>query len=104
MSDVLMREVYYDGFNKLPMTNVRLAVEDSLLELGIKGTMDLTKYGLTEEEILMVKAIIREPMYSIQATNERYKRAVENGRKGGLKGGKIAGRGRPKKKESDGLA
>ena len=29
---------------------------------------------------------------------------VENGRKGGLKGGKIAGRGRPKKQESDGLA
>lgn len=104
MSDFTIREHMYDSFNKLPMGNVRLAVEDTLLEFGTKGTVDLTKYGLTEKEILMVKAIIREHMYSIQRDNERKKRAVENGRKGGLKGGKIAGRGRPKKQESNGQA
>lgn len=104
MSDVLIREYMYDAINKLPMNHVRLAVEDILLGFGTKGKYDLTKYGLTEKEILMVKAIIREPMYSIQVANENNKKAVENGRKGGQKGGKIAGRGRPKKKESNGHA
>jgi hypothetical protein len=91
-------------YEHYPISSVRHAIIESIVDYGTTGTYDLSKFPISKTERSEVECILRPIRESIDATKARYLRAVENGRKGGLKGGKIAGRGRPKKQESDGLA
>ena len=92
MSDFLFREFYYNCYEQIKNKSVRLAIIDSLCECGVKGTYDLSKYDLSDNERLIAEAIILHPIISIRNTRERYEQAVRNGKKGG----------RPKKNK-DGL-
>lgn len=100
----LFRKEFLDIYLSIENPNVGHAVLGGICEYGIYGQCDYSRYSLTEGELNMVRIISKQIFLSIDGTRERYKRAVENGRRGGLKGGKIGGRGRPKKKESGGPA
>lgn len=97
--DFLLRENMYDCINELPISYVRLAVEDILFQYAVKGTYDINKYPISEQEKKEVITVLRHLLLSIRETQERYQRAIENGRRGGLKGGKLGGRGNRKSKE-----
>lgn len=100
----LWRKEFKSVYESYPISSVRQAIVESIIDYGVTGNYDLSRFPISESERTEVNIILKPVMESIDRTNERQKRAVENGRKGGLKGGKIAGRGRPKKQESDGQA
>jgi len=100
----LWREDFKRIYGSYPISSVRHAILESIVDYGLTGSYDLSQFPISESERAEVNIILKPIMESIDRTKERYSRAVENGRKGGLKGGKLGGRGRPKKQESDGLA
>ena len=91
--DFLFRESFYDCIEALPIEPpyIRLAVTDILLSFGTRDFYDLSKFPLSEEEKREVEEISYQMLISIGDSKERYRRAVENGRKGG----------RPRKKRDE---
>ena len=94
--DFLFRENFYDCIHIIDEPRIRLAVVDCLLEYGTQGTFDFNTLSLSPEEREEVREITRQMFISIDNTKERYRRAVENGRKGG----KMGGRGNKKNAKS----
>jgi len=85
-NDFLFRESFYDCIDVLPIEPnpyIRLAVTDVLLSFGTRDCYDLSRFPLSEEEKREVEEISYQMLISIGDSKERYRRAIENGRKGG---------------------
>lgn len=70
-----------------------------IAEYGCAGVDALESYPIGEKERESLRLVLTPIFESIEGTKARYARAVENGRKGGLKGGKLGGRGHKKPSE-----
>lgn len=99
LNQFLWSQEFKPVYESYPISSVRHAILESIVDYGLTGSYDLSRFPISESERAEVNIILKPIMESIDRRKERYSRAVENGRKGGLKGGKIAGRGRPKKRE-----
>lgn len=82
-SDFLFREVFYDTLTLLGDPKMRLAAWDALLAYGTKGVCIIDSLPLTPQEKSELKAILHQHKVSIDISKERYRRAVEGGKKGG---------------------
>lgn len=102
MRDFLFRVNFFEFYSSIRDTNIGHAVLDCLCEYGVTGICDFNRYSdmesyhLSESEINCMKMLLAQFFDSIDKTDERHKRAVINGRNGGLKGGKFGGRGNKK--------
>lgn len=94
--EFLFRKSFYDSCQEISDPKLRLVTYEAICEYGITEKNNWEKYSLTEHEKNMVKIYLHRIYFDIDSTKERYKRAVENGRKGGLKGGRLGGRGHKK--------
>lgn len=93
-NDFLFRESFYNCIDVLPIEPnpyIRLAVTDILLSFGTRDCYDLSRFPLSEEEKKEVEEISYQMLISIGDSKERYRKAIENGRKGG----------RPRKKRDE---
>ena len=100
--DFLFRESFYETCRAIEDPRVRLAAYDLLCEFGVTGENKIESYPIPPEKREILSLILSHLFSSIEATKLRYVRAVENGRKGGLKGGKLGGRGHKKRDNSAG--
>ena len=85
-NDFLFRENFYACIDVLPIEPnpyIRLAVTDTLLSYGVRGSFDFSKFPLSEEEKREVEEISYQMLVSISDSKERYRKAVANGKKGG---------------------
>lgn len=95
--EFLFRKSFYQICQEISDPKLRLAAYEAICEYGIYGKNDWQNYLLTEDEKSKLKIVLPDVYSSIDNTKKRYIKAVENGRKGGLKGGKLGGRGNKKK-------
>ena len=95
--DFLFRESFYETCRAIEDPRVRLAAYDLLCEFGVTGENKIESYPISPEQREILSLILSHPFSSIEATKWRHERSVENGRKGGLKGGKLGGRGHKKR-------
>ena len=100
MRDFLFRESFYNSIRLIEDPCVRLAAYDLLCEFGVTGENNIESYPISKEQRELLSLILELPFSSIENTKRRYERCVENGRKGGLKGGKLGGRGHKKRDNS----
>lgn len=94
--EFLFRKSFYESCQEIDDPRLRLIIYEAICEYGVTGKNNWKKYSLTDKEQNIINIILKPIYFSIDSTKERYKRAVENGRKGGLKGGKLGGRGHKK--------
>lgn len=92
----LFRESFYTSIQEIEEPSSRLACYEILCEFGISGVNRLESYPIEPEKKVALALALGHSLNSVEATKLRYERAVENGRKGGLKGGKLGGRGHKK--------
>lgn len=100
----LFRENFYEAFQVIEDSNTRLACYELLCEFGISGVNGIESYPIESEKKAALALILGHIFNSVEATKLRYERAVANGRKGGLKGGKLGGRGHKKQAGTTGQA
>lgn len=96
----LFRESFYEAFQVIDDPITRLACYELLCEFGVSGVNKLESYPIEPKKKAALALILTHIFDSVEATKLRYERAIANGRKGGLKGGKLGGRGHKKKSES----
>lgn len=101
MRDFLLRKSCYEFILGVRDTPIGLAALDAVCAYGINESVDFERYhnapySLSEKEINCLKLILPQYFEEIDRTDQRHKRAVINGRNGGLKGGKFGGRGNKK--------
>jgi hypothetical protein len=107
MRDFLFRKNFFEFYSSVRDSCIGLAFLDCLCEYGATGKCDFERYKekkayqLSDGEINCMKMMIQSFLESIDKTDERHQKAVINGRNGGLKGGKLGGRGN--KKNVDGM-
>lgn len=99
--EFLFRKNFHEGCQKLRDPKLRLIAYEAICEYGVFGKNDWGNYPLTEDEKKKLKIILPDIYSSIDNTKARYIKAVENGRKGGLKGGKLGGRGHKKNTDNE---
>lgn len=92
----LFRENFYEALQVIEDPSTRLACYELLCEFGVSGVNGIENYPIEPEKKTALAVILGHIFSSVEATKLRYERAVENGRKGGLKGGKLGGRGHKK--------
>lgn len=92
--DFLFRKSFYEICQEIDEPSIRLAVYDTICEYGVMEESKLSEYPVTDKERQLIQAIVNPIFTSIDNTKRRYQKAVENGRKGGL----IGGRGNKKSK------
>lgn len=92
----LFRENFYQTALELTDPDIRLAYYELLCEFGLTGVNHIDSYPIAPEKQEALALILEHIFQSIEDTRQRYGRAVENGRKGGLKGGRLGGRGHKK--------
>lgn len=86
--EFLFRNNFYEICQEIKEPLLRLAVYETICEYGVTEESRLSEYPVTEEERQLILAIVEPIFSSIDRTKRRYQRAVENGRKGGLMGGR----------------
>lgn len=86
--DFLFRKNFYEICQEINEPLLRLAVYDTICEYGVTEACSLSEYPVTDAERQLIQAIVNPIFSSIDGTKKRYLRAVENGRKGGLMGGR----------------
>lgn len=86
--DFLFRKNFFELCREVQEPSLRLAIYDTICEYGVMGESGLSKYPITEEERQLIQTIVNPIFLSIDNTKKRYQKAVENGRKGGLMGGR----------------
>ena len=96
MEKFLIRESFYKSIRFIDLDAVRLAVYDTLFDVGFTNESHLDEFPITEREKALAKLPLRHILMSVREANEKYKFCVEQGRLGGLKGGKLGGRGKKK--------
>ena len=103
MSEVkfLFRKDFYEICQEIKEPELRLATYEAICEYGITGSSTIDNYPISERDRHILRDALKPVFRSIDGTKERYQRAVENGRKGGLKGGKLGGRGHKKKESTE---
>ncbi len=101
-NDFLFRESFYLSLREIEDSRVRLALYELLCRFGVTGENGIESYPAAPAEKAVLSLVLTPMFESIENTKRRYERAVSNGRKGGLKGGKLGGRGHKKQPESAG--
>ena len=101
MKQFLIRESFYNSIRFIEEPAVRLAVYDTLFDVGFTNECHLNEFPISDEQKALARLPLRHILKSVIEANERYERCVEYGRIGGEKGGKLGGRGH--KKESNEL-
>ncbi len=96
MDKFLIRESFYNSIRFIEPPAVRLAVYDTLFDVGIKGENHLNEFPISDRDKALARLPLRHILLSVSEANERYKNSVKYGREGGLKGGKLGGRGNKK--------
>lgn len=86
--EFLFRKSFYEICQEIQDPLLRVAVYDIICEYGVTEESRLSEYPVTEEQRQLIQAIVNPIFSSIDGTKRRYQRAVENGRKGGLMGGR----------------
>lgn len=100
--DFLFRKNFFEFYSGVRDSSIGHAFLDCLCEYGVTGECDFERYKeiesyqLSEGEVNCIKMMLPQSFESIDRTDERHQRAVINGRNGGLKGGKLGGRGNKK--------
>lgn len=79
----LLRKNTYEDYRDIREPLIRLAILESLCEVGLYGEYDLSKYNFSKETESLVRALIHINVESIKSTNEFYKMCEINGAKGG---------------------
>ena len=101
MKQFLIRESFYNSIRFIEEPAVRLAVYDTLFDVGFTNENHLDEFPISDEQKALARLPLHHILMSVKDSNERYEACVKNGRKGGLMGGKLGGRGH--KKESNEL-
>ncbi len=86
--EFLFRKSFYESCREIRDPKIRLAAYEAICEYGVTGKNNWEQYSLTGIEQDMLNIILRSIYSTIDDTKKRYKRAQENGRKGGLMGGR----------------
>ena len=86
--EFLFRKSFYESCQEISDPKIRLAAYEAICEYGVTEKNDWEQCVLTDREIDMVKMVLKPIYATIDSTKERYRKAVENGRKGGLMGGR----------------
>lgn len=96
MEQFLIRENFYRSIRFIEEPTVRLAVYDTLFDVGFTNECHLDEFPITDKEKALARLPLRHILMSVRESNEKYNFCVEQGRLGGLKGGKLGGRGNKK--------
>ena len=93
----LFQESFYMMCSKLTDPSVRLAVYDIMIEYGTTGENKIDTYPFSSNlQRSHAELVLSHILPEIEKTNQWYAKCVERGRRGGLKGGKLGGRGHKK--------
>lgn len=99
-NEFIFRESFYESLSKLEDPSVRLAAYDLLCRFGVTGENLIESYPIGTEDKKRLSLFLEEWFSDIERVKLHYERCRENGRRGGLIGGKLGGRGHKKKPES----
>ena len=98
MDRFLIRESFYKSIRFIEEPAIRLAVYDTLFDVGFTNECHLNEFPISDEQKALARLPLRHILMSVTDTNERYEVSVRNGRMGGEKGGKLGGRGHKKER------
>ena len=97
----LFRNEFYEAISKIEDQSVRLALYELIVMFGLTGVNGISKYPIEDHQREKLEFILNPIFDAIDRANKHHERCVENGRRGGQIGGKIAGRGRRKLRQPD---
>ncbi len=86
--EFLFRKSFYESCQEISDPKIRLATYEAICEYGVTGQNNWEGCSLTETEQGIIRIILNPIFSTIDNTKKRYKKAEENGRKGGLMGGR----------------